>query len=727
LRENDESAPESLESVQLREYVRVLRSRKWSVIGTLLTVLLITAIFTFAQTPTYRSTCLLLIEPHDVNVANVHNVYDAVSAGIQAGNSLQDYYKTQFEILKSEAIIRPVFETLHVGERPEFRNKQNPYDAFLDTVWIDPIRDSRLVKVHVDSHDAAFATAAANSIVTQFIEASSHRQLGVSDSGLKKLMEKELELRPRAEQARHALQEFKENNNILLLDESQSIAAQALKQLSEERIKVRADHARVLAENKMIQATVASGGSLGSLPEMADSHVIEGLTLELAKVEQERDDLLKRFKPSHPLVHEIDARVALVKTRLTETQEAILKSVSNKLAAVAAQEQELDEAVGKAEAMLLDLGRKAVRLQSLKDEADAVEGSYKNVAQRVEEVEIAMATGTKENNLFVIDSATPPPDPVKPKKALYLAIGGLLGLMAGIGLCFLLEYLDNTLKGKEDCERLLAYPILGFVPRVHSPNATVRTGQEPLTVELTAFREPRAAVAESFRSIRTGLGFTLPTSGPTAIVVTSAGSGDGKTFVSVNLAYALAQTGKRVLLVDADLRRPRIVRLFGFEELGGLSTTIAQSSEDLLKDVRKTTVPTLDVLPSGPTPPNPAELLGTRAMGVLLERALAAYDWVVIDAPPVTAVADAAILLTHAPHAIFVVRPFTTPKEGARTAKEILDQSPGRVAGVVLNTVDVPVGYRDSYYHYAYYYYKSNRNDVLSAEPARSNGAGASS
>ena len=233
-----------------------------------------------------------------------------------------------------------------------------------------------------------------------------------------------------------------------------------------------------------------------------------------------------------------------------------------------------------------------------------------------------------------------------------------------------------------------------------------------MPIELVAMHQPRGGVAEAFRTIRTGLAFTLPGSGPSALVVTSATPGDGKSFVSVNLAFSLAQTGKRVLLVDADLRRARLHDIFRVDPSQGVSTALTPGSSANLTGVRRTGCPTLDVMPAGPLPPNPAELLGGPAFEVLLQEALRQYDWVVFDAPPLTAVADPSILLAHVPHAIFVVRPFATLKGAAQRARELLEKTPGRVAGIVLNTADVPQGQTRDYSYGGYdYRYQPDKRD----------------
>lgn len=695
------NAAPRVEVWDLREYVRILRARKWAFFGVSLSVILCVALVTFASRAVYRSTCLLLIEPKGMNVAKVDGVYDPITAGM----ALNDYYKTQFEILRSRRIIEPVANALQVASRAEFKNERDPVESFTTTVSVEPIRESRLVRVSVESFDRDFATSAANEIVGKFVDESNERSLGISDTGLRKLKEMERSLRPKYEAAAKGLQQFRDTNSIYFLDESQSIAVQQLRVLSGELSKARGDRAKAAAESQTVATSLKDGKLDGSFPELMPSKALDDLKIELERTEQDRDDLLKHYTVDHPAVRSATARVARVRTHYEDEQRSIIATFEKRLMAEDARVVELERAVEKAELRVAEIGRTAVRLQFLKEESDNVAASYKNVARRIEEVEVAIATGTKENNLFVIDRALVPRLPVRPRKLLNLALGTVLGLILGFASCLLLEYLDQTIKGKDDAERLLGYPLLGFVPRAEAGELSVAADGSRTPIELVAMQSPRGNVAEAFRAIRTGIAFTLPTTGSTALLVTSATPGDGKSFVSVNLAYSLAQTGRRVLLIDGDLRRARLHTIFGLRNVdAGLSTTLAPGEEVSLAAAQKTACATLDVMPAGPIPPNPAELLGGRSMAALLEQALVAYDWVVVDAPPLTAVADPAILLAHIRHAVFVLRSFSTARAAALRAKELLDQSPGVVAGVVLNTVDVPTGQNSDYYgHYGSY------------------------
>jgi capsular exopolysaccharide synthesis family protein len=704
--------PQPAAGLPLADYLRMLRARKWAFLTTFALVLGAATVLTFAATPIYRGTSLVMIEPRRPNVANVEAIYDPVTSGM----SVLEYYRTQFEILRSRRVTEPVIEALHVRERPEYRDARDVVEAFQRHIIVEPVRESRLVRLSVESPDRRFAAAAANAIVDRFVDENNQWTLGVSDTGLQKLREMERAMRPKHEAAARRLQQFREDNNIVAIDETQSTAIEQAKLLGEELSRARAERARAVAEKQAAMEAIAAGASAVSIPSIPWREGQGYLRLELAKAAGERDALRMTYKPDHPLLQAAEARLAQVEARVALEDRSAIALIDTRVAAATRAEKELEKALAEAEARAADLGRKNVQLQLLREEAESIATSYKAIVRRIEEVEMAIAAGDKTSNIFVIDRALEPALPVRPMKRLNLALGAILGLLAGIGVCFLLEYLDHTVKSKDELERLLPHPVLGFAPPVSAETlAALGNGDGPIAPELAAARDPRSAVAESFRTIRTGLGFTLAPRAPTALVVTSAVAGDGKTFVAVNLAFALAQTGKRVLLVDADLRRPRIHAIFGLATGDrGFSTAISalpsagspgQDRSTLAPGiVQPSAIAGLDVLTAGPLPPNPGELLASEAVKDFLARALGTYDWVILDAPPVAAVADAAALLGHVPHAIFVVRPFATSKHGIARAREVLAQAPGRVAGIVINTVDVPAGNGEDPYRYGHAY-----------------------
>jgi succinoglycan biosynthesis transport protein ExoP len=419
------SEPFALEGVRA-----AIAARKPTLFATFALVFGATASFTLLRAPVYRATSLLLIEPRPPNVANVQGVYDPNPAG----GPVLDFYRTQFELLKSRRIVEPVARALEVGSRAPFAGAKDPVEAFTSSITIDPVRESRLVRVSVESGDPAFAAAAANALVNELVTDNGRRALGVSGSGLAQLRTLEAALRPKHEAVARALQRFKEENDIFSLDESQSSAAQRLKFLSDELTRVRSERARVVAERRQLEQKLASAAP-GSSPARGSSRVLEDLLLSEATVSQEKERLRKSYGPRHPQLLTLDARLHGIHADLERERTRLLDVLRSEDALIPEHQKELELAIDQTKVTLADLGRRAIRLQALRGEAETAETSLRQVAHRIEEVELAMATGSKAENLQVIDEARAPTDPVRPKKAVDLALGAALGLTLGALAC----------------------------------------------------------------------------------------------------------------------------------------------------------------------------------------------------------------------------------------------------------------------------------------------------
>ena len=420
-------------------------------------------------------------------------------------------------------------------------------------------------------------------------------------------------------------------------------------------------------------------------------------------------DLSDSLGPNHPLVKAATATLATVAERLELEVRNVLASAEADYQRAKHQENELVAADEQQKKAVLELNGLERDYRTLKDADTNLRRAYNAVTQRIQDIEIALAAGTRDDGVFIDTPPIRPIEPIKPRKQRMLALAGLLGVFLGAGLCFFLEYLDTTVKSKEDVETLLNASVLGFVPSTRNGHAEPGvTGP----VELTAFEKPHAPVAEAFRSIRTALTFTRMGAQSHQFVITSALASEGKTFVSVNVALALAQSGKKVLLVDADLRRPRIHRVFRAASSPGLSNLLAGEGEIALDQaIRPSPAVNLSFMPSGPIPRNPAELLDGPRMVELIRALSERFDYVIYDTSPAINVTDAVVLARHVHGALLVVRSFATDRAAASHARELLTESGARLLGVIINGVDAPPaiygrygGYYAGYSSYARYY-----------------------
>jgi len=341
------------------------------------------------------------------------------------------------------------------------------------------------------------------------------------------------------------------------------------------------------------------------------------------------------------------------------------------------------------------MNKKAVQYGVLQRQAESSRHMYELLIKRFKETSLTeeMRTG----NIRVIDRAETPNSPIKPKKKLNLLLSIIVGLALGTGLAFFLEYLDNTIKLPEEIKEYLNIPYLGPVPAFASDES-----HDGVSSDLVVQRFPKSMASESFRGIRTGILFSSADNAPQAILISSAGPSEGKTVCAANLAITMAQAGSSVILVDCDMRRPRLHKLFDTSRDTGISSVLVGSSE--LNDVVvKTGIANLDMSPSGPIPPNPSEILGSKKMEYLVEALRKKYTRIIIDSPPLTAVTDSALLSKTADGTILVIRAGETPRQVVQNGLSQLHGIGGsHILGAVLNGV---ITGKDSYYYYQYYYY----------------------
>lgn len=688
--------------LHLGDYLQVVLARRWFLIAFFVITVGVVAVHTYTQVPIFKASALILIEPKKIDVVNVKELYDP------AGGQAAEYLKTQYQVLSSRRVAEPVLEELGLSEIYGLK-------SFMASIVVKPVKDTRLVQVGFLSSDPVEAARVADALVASYIRDTRQRSLGISDAGLRDLRERAKELRVKVEEASAALERFKREHRLVSNDESHEVIAARLSVLNAEM--ARAQTARIQAQSEL-EALREAGDELEEAPDL-DEELYRAQRREIAALEAELQSMSLRLKPDHPIRAAHEARIAaareeLERLRVQRVAEAAARRDAERARQVALAESRL-RAAERAEAalkveidaltgQLLETERFRGEYRLLLQAHETVNNTYRSVIQRIEEVELAAATETKDSTVFVIDPAEVPTHPVSPNKRRSLGMAVIFGLAGGIALCFLVDYLDRSLKTKEDVERVLRLPVLGVAPPAE--DAAADGGD---AVEVLAAKDPRSHVAEAFRTIRTGVSFgVMGRQGERTrkLVVTSALPGDGKTLVSTNLAIALAQLGKRVLLVDADLRKPRLTGLLSLEGVGpGLSTILAGDEELERLDAAPRPVlecETLFVLPSGPIPPNPADLLNGDRMGALLQALEGRFDWVIFDAPP-AAVADPTILSTQVVSVLFVVRSFRTPRELAKRACSGMAAVGARVIGVVLNHVDLPVG-RGGGYGYGYDY-----------------------
>ena len=708
-----DNAAES-DEIDLLSYWRILVKRRWTVLGALGIVLVATLVGTLLMTPIYRATTSLQIERDTIKVVDVEGV-SPVEGGAGA-----DFYQTQYELLKSRALAQRVASQLALaeGETLERLSPPSPWTALRglfsgggdeadeqteaelasrDTaatnfimrgLTIEPVRNSRLVRVHFDSPDAAFSQRAANSLAEAFIASNLERRFDSSAYAKTYLEDRLQELRLKLEDSERELVAFAQKEQIVGSGDSNgNLSEQDLGSLNAALSQARQD--RIKAEARWRQAQASRGTVL--LGEIGEASIIKSLQETRGKLMADYQDKLRLYKPGFPLMQQL-------KGQIDEVERQIAAEVGNIKAAIqaeflAAQEQEklLAEQMTLVKTDVLDLQSRSIQYNILKREVDTNRELYDGLLQRYKE--IGVAAGVSNNNISVVDLAQNGYK-FKPSLTRNLALGLLAGLMLGVLLALAFEYLDDTLKAPEDVEKQLGLSVLGVIPLLKLPMTPAK-----------ALEDPRSAFAESYRSVRTALQFATDTGVPRSLLITSSTPSEGKSTTALTLARNFAQLGKRVLIIDADLRNPSLHRTLGVDNSAGLSNYLAGAVK-ATEVIHATDTPGLMYMSTGPLPPNPAELLMGPKMLSLISIAREKFDQLIIDGPPVMGLADAPILGNLANGTLLVVEAGETRITVARNAlKRLLAARAHVVGGLLTKFSSKHAGYGYGYGAYNYYSY----------------------
>ncbi len=442
-----------------------------------------------------------------------------------------------------------------------------------------------------------------------------------------------------------------------------------------------------------------SRGDLSALASYLSDEdpVLQRRMARMRELEEERGKLEGRYLPDHPNMKQIDSEVEQVRQVMQEQVDQIIRGHKAKLELVLAREEALEQDMKEITAELEALEVKLIELEFLEADAERNESFYESLDQRMSEVDLGAMI--RANNVRVVDPAISNADPVRPVLPVNVAMGLLMGLFGGCALAFFMEYLDSTVKSREDVEITVGMPFLGIVPLIEEQDVKTLTNSRDRSIFVHAV--PRSNVAEALRSVRTNLLFSGH--GPlNRLLITSALPQEGKSFLTSNLSVLIAATGSKLLIIDADLRRPNLHKLFELENTQGLSTVLAgiHSFEEC---VTETHVPNLHVMLAGPTPPNPAELLGSERMTELLD-SISGYDMILIDSPPVNVVADPLMLSSLVDGVLVIIEANATSRSLVARTRDLLMEVNANVLGAVVNKLNVRrAGYGYYYYDYGYY------------------------
>jgi capsular exopolysaccharide synthesis family protein len=695
---------------ELRHYLNVLRKR-WRVITAVLAASLVVAfVYTIRQPRVYEATCSLVIE------SSAPQVLEGVKDVIEMAASSREFYSTQYRIIRSREIAQMVIDRLALGSDPTYggstdRSKQPDREVMLErlltAVKVVGVRESRIANILVRDVNPERATRIANAFADIYIERNLDFKLEGARSAGSWLGEQTVELRKQLETSEMDLYRFRKERNLLDvgLDDKMGMTRQNLQSLNSKITDVKAKRIEIESIRKLILAAKNDIHERESLPEIRDNPVVQKLRenyLDLLKI---KADLESRYGERHPKIDTIQQQLAAIQRDYGKELDDVLRAFDKRYEALVETENSLNKWMSHEKQQALDLSKLETEFRPLARDAENNAKVYSLINQRHKEINL---TGMlRANNVRILDRATPPRLPVSPIMPLNLAVGAILGLLWGLLLAFVVESLDNTIKTPEAAEEIVGAPLLGVIPMLSQVRQHLLADAPER--DLAVFKDPKSLAAEACRSIRTNMLFISAQKEFSLFSVTSPGPQDGKTTVAINLAVTMAQAGGRILLIDTDMRKPRVHKSFGIKSDKGISSVIAGDIQ--LKDAICTSeVPNLDVLPCGPMPPNPAELLHTERFRQILSQCRSNYDRVVMDSPPIAPVTDPAIIGSATDGVVLVLRAGHTTREAAQFARRQLGDAGARILGIVINQTDRKgIGYGYGYGYYTPYgrYYRA--------------------
>lgn len=731
-----------LGEVQLRLYWRVISKHRRIIVAATVLAAILSVIFAFTRTPLFTAETQVRISTYQPVLAAT-KIEDLLHERSRETN----YFETQIQEIKSRSLadkvledpsIRAAFEkksrdvelSAFLSGKDESRREtqssgnykaqQRVLDTYSRSMEIEPVRRTSLVNIRVTLPDARMAAMVADRHAAAYIEWVRNARVGQQSQGLQFLQAQANEQRDRVADLERELSEYAEANSIVALNKDENITAQKLAQLN--TLLTAAIAKRIEAENQYQKAIDASRAGEPAV-EDGSTQAMRG---ELARLEGEYRQLSEKFTDSYPKMQQLKAQIEAVRGSIHGQQEQIVIGLKSRAEAAGLEEANLKEELDKQKSQAFDLGRKQVQYNVLNRELTASRELLENIMRQIKET--AVSVEGSASNVTIVDASIVPTQPSYPRKKVIVMLGSLFGFAAGLGLAFLLNYLDNTVRTPDDVQALLQLPTLGVVPSFElefkGKHPDDNIGADPIggdpenlpalqsadgTLPVVFYREPKSLSSEAYRTIRTGLLLSQAGAPPRSMLFTSAQSSEGKTTTVLNIAASLASSSARVVVVDADLRRPSIEKALDSESHGAGLVEVLTGQRGLDEVIRRDIGRGLSVLSCGRVPPNPAELLGSKQMASLLETLSQQFDYVLIDSPPVLPVTDSMLLSRYVDGVVLVIKGKTTPRKVIRDARDRLLSVGARVLGVVLNDVDVHGG--DYYYYNRYYYSYYDRDE----------------
>ena len=711
----------------LYDYLLILRKHQWLVLSFMLAVVTIVSIATFRMQPVYVASTRIELGRENSNILPFQGTdsYDYLM-------DVENYMETQSKILTSETLALQTIRSTAFGAdlsseaiaTGSLANQKRPPElaGFLGSLAVKRVPNSRLMDVSFEATSPELAAQIVNAHIKNFIDQNRRSHYDATTAATSWLTDQLDELRIRMKNSEDARLDYERKNQIWELDDKQNITTQRLSEVNRQLIESQSERMK-----KQSLFEFAKAGDADVVPQIRESATVQELIRKRSDLSAQYSDALVQYGPNFPKVLRLQAQLKELDQNLEREKKSVVARLESDYHEAQQREELLSRTLDQQKVEANLMSERMVQYNVLKRDAEADKALYDGLLTKLKEAGISSAL--QSSNIRVVDPAMIPSYPSRPAKARNVALAFLVGLVGGVGLALLREYMDNTVKTPDDIETLARLPSLAVVPAFSDSNNGDGTRGKFLSgvtgnghdkhVELVAQHLPKSQMSEAFRALRTALLLSQAGHPPQVILVTSALPREGKTTAAANLAVTLAQLGDRTLLIDADLRKPGIGRLLnlGSGKFAGLSSYLAGVSSLDLVTIQHPAIPNLSAIPTGPLPPNPADLLSSHKLADAIVELRSKFKFIVIDSPPVMAATDAVILSVQADGVLLVVRSGETPKEAFTRTRDLLISVKCHLLGVVLNAVDSSAP--DYYYSYRYYPYSYGYGPQEAGDTAR--------
>jgi capsular exopolysaccharide synthesis family protein len=688
---------------QLRATWDILVKHQWVILATAAILTALVAVYSFKVKPVYQATGRLDIEAELPLLQSLNELF-------RTGEADDSFLATEVSILQSDNLIWQTIQELGLGATEKSAATVTPaaknalIAGFRGRLKVERTKDTHMVLVSYESTNPRETALVVNSLIKNFVENNFQTKYNATRQATG-WMEGQLdELKVKVEKAQQAMVNYERANNIANLGEKQTVAESRFEDLSKEFNQAQSDRLTKESLYRMVSTNDAQVGFLA-----AGNGLLGSLEAKEVDLKEQYSEALAQYGPTYPKALRLQDQMKDVDALIVRERKRMVENIRNEFLAAARRQQFLASALADQKKEVDKGSQFLIEYNLLKRELDSNQTLYDGLLQRLKDATVT--AGLRATNIHTIDEAAIPSYPVRPNKLRNIEFALAAGLALGIALAFTQEALDNSIKNAQEMEKLTGLPTLAIIP-MGTSSLVMRSGllqgngtnghSSPSIVELSVLQKPGAAISEAYRALRTSVLLSTAEQPPRVVLVTSSQPGEGKTSTSLNLAATLAQKGSRVLLVDADMRRPGLSKALNMPTGSGLSgilTGAYEYDDTLLK--RVSGLDTLYLLSAGSRAPNPAELLCSIKMEKLVQILRQKFDHVIIDSPPILPITDATIISTLVDGVIMVVESDKTSRAALNRACRVMEHSGGRIVGTVFNKVDTR---RDGYYGYRYYH-----------------------